>query len=217
MKKRIKITAACTASLALLLGLSMGAPAMAATGGTSPDARKTVVSRYTTTDPACVASVTAAIAAGDGHASLAVCTGTVTLRQSTARQVTKADLRQARSSMSTESFDELSAAVTDGVVRHKNYSQNFNNITDSETQAGDFYYNGSNVWVTGPFLGRVGSHNCTVDYAVGWTVAREECSDIGTPTQRDLRMQWGFSEAFGPLSGDKIYTIHFNSYGSIWQ
>jgi hypothetical protein len=203
--------------MALLLGLSMGAPAMAATGGASPEARQTVVSRSTTTDHTCVASVTAAIAAGDSHASLAVCTGTVTLTQSAARTVTKDDLRQAQSSMSAESFKELSSAVTDGVVRHRSYSQNFNNITDSETQAGDFYYNGSNVWVTGPFLGRVGTHNCTVDYAVGWTVVKEECSDIGTLTQRDLRMQWGFSEAFGPLSGDKIYTMHVNSYGRIWQ
>lgn len=133
--------------------------------------------------------------------------------------MTKNDLAAAKGSLSPEDYAELSAAVNAGTVHAKNYLQSFNNGTDGETQSGTFYYDGSHAWVDTPYRGINGTHDCHRDWAVGYSVELQSCTDTGSSTQRNLSMRWKFTpfvSAF-PISWTESHTLHVNSSGTIWQ
>lgn len=203
-----------TAAMALMFGAIAVAPASAATTAAS-----SVVSSKTTTNSECVSAVTAAQRKGDTTVSLASCTSTVTLSESPEESVTAADLAEAEQSLSATQFTQLKAAAAAGSVKKKNYSQGFNNITDKQSQSGTFYYDGSRAWVTSKYRGYQGTHNCVVNWAVGYVVEEKACSESGSNSQRDLYVRWHISAipSGGFVNWDESHTMHVNATGRIWQ
>lgn len=216
---RVTVSSIGAAAGALLFSLGAGAPAMAATTESAPQPTTTVVSTTTNTNEACAAAVTAAIEAGNDAVSTDVCTTTATVVESPPQGVTAADLAQARQGLSRASFSQLEVAAAAGTVKKKSYSQSFNNITDKQSQSGVFYYDGSRAWVTAKYRGYQGTHNCSVNWAVGYVVEQKACSESGSNAQRDLYVRWHFSAipSGGLVNWDESHTIHVNSAGRIWQ
>jgi hypothetical protein len=128
------------------------------------------------------------------------------------------DLAQIQSTAAPQGFSALSAAVALGTVKSKSFLQQRNNITDSETQSGVIFYDGSRVWVTSTYRGFTGSQRCQVDWAVAYTVAPQNCSDSGSASQRVLSQQWLFTLQVGvvPVSWSETYTLQANASGQIW-
>lgn len=210
--KKFIVGTVASAAMTLAFGVMAVAPASAAPSST-------IVSSKTTTNSACVAAVTAAQRSGDTSVSLDSCTSTVTLSESPEEVVTTADLAQAKQSMSSTEFTQLKAAAAAGSVKKKNYSQGFNNITDKQSQSGIFYYDGSRAWVTATYRGHQGTHNCNVNWSVGYVVEEKACSESGTNAQRDLYVKWHFSAipSGGLVNWDEAHTMHVNKTGRIWQ
>lgn len=203
-----------TAAMAMVFGVMAIAPASAATSPTS-----TVVSSKTTTNGECVAAVSSAQKAGDTSVSLDSCTSTVTVSESPEETATPADLAEAKQSLSATQFAQLKAAAAAGSVKKKNYSQGFNNITDKQSQSGVYYYDGSRAWVTAKYRGYQGTHNCVVNWAVGYVVEEKACSESGSNSQRDLYVRWHISAipSGGFVNWDESHTMHVNATGRIWQ
>lgn len=203
-----------TTAMATVLGLTAVAPANAASATPS-----SVISSVTTTNAACVEAVTEAQQRGETSVTLDSCTSTVTLTASEEETVSPADLAQAARSLSPASFAQLRVAATAGAVKKKNYSQGFNNITDKQSQSGTFYYDGSRAWVTANYRGHQGTHNCDVNWSVGYVVEEKACSESGTNAQRDLYVKWHFSAipSGGLVNWDESHTMHVNKTGRIWQ
>ncbi len=182
-------------------------------------AAQSLISAKTVTNSDCVNQITKALKAGATGITTAVCTSTVTLKVSTPSAVTPTDLVRARNTMSAGAYSKLATSAAAGAAWSMNYSQSMNNGTDGETQYGTFYYDYSRAWVTVTYLGYTGTHFCKVDWAVGYAVNLVGCTESGTTAQRDLHAQWHFSVFFNgfPVSWDEVYTLHVDSWGTIWQ
>ncbi|WP_144267618.1 hypothetical protein [Leifsonia xyli] len=150
---------------------------------------------------------------------ISVCNTTVTLTSSAAKAITAFGLAAAKQSLSASAYQSLAVAAAAGTVRGRSYSQAFNNITDQETQAGYFYYDGSHAWVTQSYRGTPGNHQCNVSWAVGYYVTNTGCSDTGSTSKRNLTMSWLIQVGIkgSPISWSESHTMYVNSTGSIWQ
>lgn len=199
---------------AAALTVSLGASAQAA----SPFDKQTLTptsSVKTVTNAECVDAVSAAIAAGATDLSTDQCTRTSTLKVSGARTVTAAELASVKDQFTAAEYSELSAAVINGVLRSKNYSQQMNNITDSQTQYGKFYYDGDAAWVTNTRRGVAGTHHCRIDWAAGIGVDLQACGESGSTYTRNIYMTWKYG--FAPAQWSETHTMYVNGVGSIWQ
>lgn len=143
---------------------------------------------------------------------------TVRTSYSDAKSLTLADIQIVKAGMSDSDFASLSKAVAAGAVKSRYYSQQMNHITDSETQSGTFYYDGSRAWVTSSYRGFTGSHRCMIDWAVGFGVSPQNCYESGSSSERVLSQQWlmrPFLSGF-PVSWSETYTLRVNAVGQVW-
>jgi hypothetical protein len=203
----------CAAAFAAAVLGGLGAtPALAAAGADTTE----TVSQTQVTNQDCVDQVSAAIDAGTTNLTLDACTHTITLDTSAAQPVTLADVKAAKPYLSSTDYQSLVVAAAAGSVHGKHFSQFQNNITDSETQDGTFYYDGSHAWVTHTYRGYNGYHTCQVDYEVGYDVTNVACTDSGSPSQRTLTMTWKFSP-LGVGSWSETHKMYVNAAGSMWQ
>lgn len=178
-----------------------------------------VVAQSTTINQNCLKEVANALGAAETESALHTCSSTVTLSSSNPVSVTVADVAEASQSLTTAQYQTLVAAAAAGKVKSKQYSQAEYQVTDSETQYGVFYYDGSHAWVTHTYRGYQGTHICRVDYATVYAVSNTGCSESGSTSQRDLQVKWQFNlvAKIVPISWEETYTIHVNSSGNIWQ
>ncbi len=204
-----KIIATGVVAIALVLGSALSANAATTDFATSI--------RSTETNSACVAAIADGQARGVKGLSSDVCTATVITTAGPATPATTFDVKAAQSSLSASDFKALVVAAAAGTVHSKPYSQTINQITDSETQSGTFYYDGARAWVTVTYRGYNGTHSCKVNYAVGYAITNTACSDSGSTTSRKLQMNWNVSIAVkgGPIAWAESYTMHVNSAGTI--
>lgn len=209
-----KLRSALTVAITVVLLLGGAASANAAPEGPSASA-KANSQRSTTTNADCMAQLKKA----SSQVSTELCTSIVVLEVSEATAVTSGDLADAKSTMSESEYASLVAAAATSAVYSKNYSQTISQITDQERQYGKFYYNGTRAWVTTSYAGYKGTHYCVVDYAVGYSITKNWCSDGGSLAQRTLQMSWHFSVFVngGPISWSETYTMYVNRSGAIWQ
>lgn len=204
---------------AAALTLVGAASAQAVPDAQTYDGAMHVVSETSMTSRDCVSQIMQAMADGDAGLSTDVCTGTVTLSSSDPLPITASDIAQAKQTLAPEQYQDLVSAVTAGTVRKKAYSQSENNITDGETQYGNFYYDGSRAWVTSAYRGFTGTHICKIDWAVGYAVSNTGCFEGGTNSRRDLYAKWYFGVGVkgSPIAWEETYSMHVNAAGSIWQ
>jgi hypothetical protein len=129
-----------------------------------------------------------------------------------------ADISTARLKISKSDFAHLRAAAVLGTLRSRTYSQQRNNITDSETQSGTFYYDGTRAWVATSYRGVSGSHRCSLDWAAGYSVALQGCFDTGSTSQRTIAQQWLFTPFVNgfPLTWSETYSIKVDALGQVW-
>lgn len=151
--------------------------------------------------------------------SSAVCTFTAVLSTSAPAAVDPKDVMADRQNLSAADYQSLLSAAIAGRVKSKQYSQSFNNIVDSVSQSGKFYYDGSRAWVTQSYRGYMGYHSCKTDWAVGYVVELKKCDESGSLSQRDLRAIWHFSviPSGGRVNWDEEKHLYVNSAGAIWQ
>lgn len=173
----------------------------------------------TVVNQSCLDQLRAVASRSESTISTDICTSTVVAQTSAARLVTIEDLASAKASLSESDYNSLAVAVAKSTVKAKSYSQTISQITDQERQYGTFYYDGTRAWVTTTYLGYKGTHFCVVDYAIGFSVTKQACTDSGSLIQRDLTMVWKFSliVAGGPVTWGESYTLHVNRSGAIWQ
>lgn len=226
-KKVVTVILACTigfgafvAPTAAMAAETTATPVAVASpaDGSNTDAGETLASA-TVTNQDCIDAIAAAVADGVSGLSADTCTTTVTLQATASVPVSMSDLAPAKSSLGGDEYTSLITSAAAGTLKRKTYSQQMNNITDSETQYGTFYYDGSHAWVTSTYRGYKGSHFCKVDWAGAYAVTSRGCSESGSTSQRNLTAHWNFAlgVAGSPVSWDELYTLHVNSAGRIWQ
>lgn len=147
-----------------------------------------------------------------------ICKQTITTEVGSTHLVVASELQSISPNMSNSDFLSLKSAVASGTVKSRAYSQSINNLTDSETQNGTFYYDGVRAWVTTPYRGVVGSHRCYVNWAVGYALALQGCFESGSTSERVLSQQWLFTPFINgfPVSWSETYSIHVNAAGQAW-
>jgi hypothetical protein len=217
VKTRVGMSLIVAAVLAVAATTGIGAAT--ASAAPAPSTGYSVVSSVTNTNSACLTAVKKAITQGETSVSASVCTTTVTLSATAPQATTVAEIAPLKSSLSASEYQSLAVAAAAGAVQHKSYSQQENNTTDSETQYGTFYYDGSHAWVTVTYRGAQGSHLCRLDWSVGYVIELKGCTEDGTTGTRNLHAHWHFSAipSGGIVNWDEIYTMHVNSAGTIWQ
>jgi len=171
-----------------------------------------------TVNKACEIAVKIASVGNKEKLSTEICKVQITTSYSDARAMTAADIEGAKGSLSANDFESLSKAVAAGTVKSRFYLQQMNHITDSETQSGTFYYDGSRAWVTSTYRGFTGSHRCMIDWAVGFGVSPQNCYESGSSSERVLSQQWLMSPFLNgfPVSWSETYTLRVNALGQVW-
>lgn len=171
-----------------------------------------------TVNKACETAVKNASVGYKEKLSTEICKVQITTSYSDARAMTAADIEEAKGSLSASDFESLSRAVAAGTVKSRFYLQQMNHITDSETQSGTFYYDGSRAWVTTAYRGVTGSHRCMIDWAVGFGVSPQNCYESGSSSERVLSQQWLMSPFLNgfPVSWSETYTLRVNALGQVW-
>ncbi len=171
-----------------------------------------------TVNKACEIAVKIASVGNKEKLSTEICKVQITTSYSDARAMTAADIEGAKGSLSSSDFESLANAVAAGTVKSRFYLQQMNHITDSETQSGTFYYDGSRAWVTSTYRGFTGSHRCMIDWAVGFGVSPQNCYESGSSSERVLSQQWLMSPFLNgfPVSWSETYTLRVNALGQVW-
>lgn len=193
VKKRLAATSL------LVIGLASPVPAMAEGSGASSDSR-------VVTSQECLRLMTKLTRVA-GPARTAECTYRVETDVSEPVAVSAlapTDL----SGLSVRDRVSLRTAVATGAVRSKRYSQSLTGAAWTATQSGTFYYDGQRVWVGSAYRGRTGSHHCNVNYAVGFGLSLQNCSESGSNTQRNMYQSWYVSPlkvGVGWSAGSTIY------------
>jgi hypothetical protein len=212
LEKTLQSSVAATVLVLGSVGVASASPS------SSPLSAGAQTLRATVTNSACAVQVQLATARGTAGVSADACTATVVTKSSAASRVTAADLVQAKATLSASEYASLAAAVASATVYHKAYSQTISQITDQEEQYGTFYYNGSRAWVTVSYAGHKGSHYCVVNYAVGYTITKDYCTDGGSTSKRTLTMVWNVAVgliANGPISWTETYKMYVSASGAI--
>lgn len=172
----------------------------------------------TVTNSACVQAVEAAQRQGQTGLSVAECTSTVTTQTSAASVLTASDLAAARSTLSASDYASLAVAAATSTIQRKFYSQKVDDGPDQVEQQGNFYYNGSRVWV-GSYAGYTGSHVCIVDFDYfPVTTTITGCPETGSLTSLTLIMYWNVT--VGPVeplgaNWNESYTMRILASGGI--
>lgn len=202
------LKAVASASLISIYAVASSAPAIAAVadrpGGTAIST--------TVVNPDCVFAFSQAGVESDG-----LCMSTLTLVESAATSPTILELQSAGVVGQTASKLTLAVALT--TILSKSYSQNVNSITDSVTQSGRFYYDGTRAWVGTTTSGYRGTHFCKLDWSVGYAISLVGCTETGGIAYRNLHMQWHYSAiASGlPVQWEEIHTVTVNKNGAVTQ
>jgi hypothetical protein len=183
--------------------------ALSETGGTTS---------VTSVNKACDTAVKVAELRNRAKLSTEICTVQIKTSVADAKTVRLSDIQEVKSSLSASDFDSLTRAVAAGTVKSRFYLQQVNHITDSETQSGTFYYDGSRAWVTSTYRGVTGSHRCMIDWTVGFGVSPQNCYESGSSSERALSQQWLMSPFLSgfPVSWSETYTLRVNSSGQVW-
>lgn len=144
------------------------------------------------------------------------CEVKTTLFVSEEQTVQLEEIQHLRSTMNAFEFSTFSEKVAAGEVKSKNYNQQINQISDSQTQRGTFYYDGEQAWVTDTYKGYTGFHECVVDWAVAYGVELRDCSESGSLQERRLNMTWHYRPLANPLLGwDESYSLYVDASGNI--
>jgi hypothetical protein len=109
---------------------------------------------------------------------------------------------------------ELVAAASAGAVQSKHYSQALTGVAWTTTQSGTFYYDGSRAWISSTYAGRTGTHNCEVNYNVGFDLALQGCTEWGDTTYRGVKQSWNVSPVKAPLGWTASSTLYVHNNGS---
>lgn len=151
-------------------------------------------------------------AAGRPRLSLQSCSETVTTTVGDPQAVTAAQVASRANAPAA-----LLAAVNAGTVHSRSFKQTISQITDQETQSGYFYYDGSRVWVTSSYRGYRGWHSCIVNYAVGYSIDVQSCSDSGIASSNTLHMGLTVRLLGGwiPVSWHEDHDTHLSATGAI--
>jgi hypothetical protein len=215
MNKHTYIRLAAVAGLVLA---SLAATSGAYAGQAQEGGDKGRSTSVKTVNKACEAAIKSASLSSKEKLSAEICKVQITTSYSDARAVTAMDIESAKASLSPNEFELLSKAVAAGTVKSRFYLQQMNHITDSETQSGTFYYDGSRAWVTSTYRGFTGSHRCMIDWAVGFGVAPQNCYESGSSSERVLSQQWLMSPFLNgfPVSWSETYTLRVNATGQVW-
>lgn len=214
--KHNKIARATACAALVLASLAAASEAYANQGETLSD--KGGATTIQTVNKNCEAALKLAAVWSREKFTANVCKVDVTTSYSDARTLTLSDIMSVKDSLSDSDFDSLSRAVTAGTVKSRAYLQQMNHITDSETQSGTFYYDGARAWVISSYRGSTGSHRCMIDWAVGFSVAPQNCYETGTLNERGLSQQWLMTPLLNgfPVSWSETYTMHVNATGQVW-
>lgn len=214
MKQVMKISSVAASTALIALAGTVGAAYASPIVG-SQGAATTSVTRL---NASCLAAVSQSAGLANQNQNLEVCKETITTVLGQSRTTTFSDIASISTKLSSADRASLTAAVATGTVKSRGYSQKVNNLTDSETQSGTFYYDGSRVWVTSSYRGLAGSHRCTVDWSVGYSVSLQGCYESGTTNVITLSQQWLFTPFVNgfPLSWSETYSIRVNALGQVY-
>ena len=215
MKYTIKITS--LASVAALALVFLGGGIASADTGANLNDRAGSSSR-TEINQECQAAISAASVRTHQKLPIESCNVVITTSFSGTKLATLAEVNGLKDVLATSDFNSLTKAVALGTVRSRTYLQQINNITDSETQTGTFYYDGVRAWVTQPYRGFVGTHRCQIDWAVGFSVSPQNCYESGSSSVRILSQQWLMTPFFAgvPVSWSQTYSLRVDSLGQVW-
>jgi hypothetical protein len=171
-----------------------------------------VVSIETAEDPDCLAAFERSEANPRD-----LCVSTTTLFESSPQTPTLRELQTA--GVVGLNASKVTLAVALATVLSKSYSQNVNSITDSVTQYGRFYYNGTRAWVGTSYSGYRGTHFCKLDWSVGYSIQIVGCTESGGTAYRNLHMQWHYSAFVSgfPVQWEEMHTVTVNKNGVISQ
>ena len=211
-QKKVGLAALATTILTLSNGLVAANTAFA-----SPSSDNASTSSIRRVSASCEAAIANVINESHRKISSEVCLETVVTSIGAAKVMQVSDLPLVRAKLSNVDYASLSTAVVAGAVKSRPYSQQVNNITDSETQSGVFYYDGVRAWVTTTYRGTTGSHLCFLDWAVGYSAALQGCYETGSSSERTLSQRWLFTPFVNgfPLSWSETYSIRVNAKGGV--
>lgn len=214
MKQALKIFSVASATALIGITGSMGA----AYASPIPSSQGAVTNSITRLNASCLAAVSQSPGLANQNQNPDICKETITTVFGQSRNMTIADIASVSTKLSSADRASLTAAVISGTVKSRGYLQQVNNLTDSETQTGTFYYDGSRVWVTSTYRGLAGSHRCTVDWSVGYSVALQGCYESGSTSAITLAQQWLFTPFVNgfPVSWSQTYSIRVNATGQVY-
>jgi hypothetical protein len=215
MKHILKIGTSIAATAVLSL-CGIATPAQATPAVSLQDKASTI--SVTGLNGACNAAVLQASIRAKQNLATDVCRETIVTSIGQSRTTTVNEISSLDSKFPTAEFASLTAAVVAGTVKSRTYSQQVNNLTDSETQAGTFYYDGTRAWVTSSYRGVVGSHRCTVNWSVGYSIALQGCYESGSSSVLTLSQQWLFTPFVNgfPVSWSETYSIRVTASGQVY-
>ena len=215
MKKQ-KYIRATGAAVLVIVSLATGHVAKAEPSRNTSD--KAGVAKVNLVSKACELAVKSADLKAREKLSPDICESQVVTSYSDAKTLSVSDIQGLRDSLSASDFDSISRAAAAGTVKSRFYLQQGNHITDSETQSGTFYYDGSRAWVTSTYRGLTGTHRCMIDWTAGFGVTAQNCFESGSSSERVLSQQWLMSPFLNgfPVSWSEAYTLRVNSVGQVW-
>jgi hypothetical protein len=147
----------------------------------------------------CLAAVAVARSQGAEVAGID-CTIT-TVSTTTEAEVVTADQLRAETGLSAADKSSLLDAAARATIYSKHFSWFTTGGAYTVTHDGTFYYDGTRAWVTVPYSGYTGFHNCFTNYAAGLSIANEACTDTGGTSSRTLYFQWRVTWIVPPYTG----------------
>lgn len=154
-------------------------------------------------------------AAPDSPTTTADCTVTKTLMAGRAEPVPAELSEDVEQRFKGEDASSLAAAIRAGSVESRAYSQSLTGLAWTATQDGIFYFNGDRAWVSDTYLGYTGTHNCAVNYSVGFSVSLQSCGESGDYTTRALNQSYYVQPLNAPIGWSAGSTTHVYANGGV--
>jgi hypothetical protein len=180
------------------------------------------VTNSSTVSSNCELALKQAVANGYRASQDGLCKVALKTTVSSSKPVLSSELGGLKSTMSLGDYKALSFAVSLGTVRSRTYYQQVVNLSNTESQSGTLYYDGTRVWVSETYRGFTGSHRCQIERASIFSVTPQNCYESGSSSRKTLSQQWLFTVTVNagavslPFSWSETYSLNVDAYGQTW-